>query len=84
MAHGAREKWMHEARRYSLHIWCYEDLIEDHMDTTLAAFDAGQDVYEFVEQLGDDYGLMRADQDWGINSGRRFDRKIVKLENADD
>jgi hypothetical protein len=67
-----RDKWMKEARRYSLHIWCYEDLVDDHPEATEASFNAGVDVYEFVEELGDKYGLDRVDLHWGIHSDRLF------------
>ena len=73
-----QEKWMAEARRYAKHIWCYEDLIDDHLDTTLNACYAGEDPYVFVEWLGEKYGLARADQDWGINSRNSFHKSEVR------
>jgi hypothetical protein len=76
----AKEIWMREARRYAKHIWCYEDLIDDHPESTEAAFNAGLDVYSYVEDLGDKYDLDRADQNWGINSDTLFEKKITKLE----
>jgi hypothetical protein len=67
-----KDKWLKEARRYSTHIWCYADLVDDHPERTDAAFEAGQDVYDYVEQLGERYDLDRADQNWGIHSDMVF------------
>ena len=70
------DKWLREARRYAKHIWCYEDLIDDHLDVSIEAALGGQDVYEFVEWLGDKYDLGRADQNWGINQNAHFNKEF--------
>lgn len=68
------KQWRREAKRYSLHIWMYEDLIDDHPEATEAAFASGENPYDFVERLGDKYGLDRVDQDWGFNAGKKFSK----------
>lgn len=71
------EKWLREARRYARHIWCYEELIDDHGGVSLEAARAGQDVYEFVEWLGEKYDLTRADRDWGVHQNVEFNKEIT-------
>src|SRR4029077_20755059 len=58
------EAWLAEARRYAFHIYCYAELIDDHGERSEAAAMAGENVYEFVEALGERYGLDRTDQNW--------------------
>lgn len=70
------ERWMSEARRYAGHIFCYPDLIDDHIDVSVEACLAGQEVYEFVEWLGEHYDLERVDQGWGIHAGVSFAREL--------
>lgn len=71
------EQWRKEAKRYSQHIWCYPDLIDDFELRTKQAISAGEDPYTYVEELGEAYDLDRADQNWGIHSGMPF-RKANK------
>lgn len=70
-----RHTWYREARRYAKHIWCYEDLIDDHEASTTASFEAGVDPYDYVENLGNEYDLDRCDTSWGINSDKRFTKR---------
>jgi len=71
-----RFSWMAEAKRYAAHIWCFEGLIDEHQERADAAFAAGEDVYQFVQELGEAYDLQRADQDWQANYGKPFTRKL--------
>ena len=66
--------WMAEARRYSLHIHMYGELLDDHPELTAAAIGDGQSPYEYVEWLGAKYGLDRVDQGWGFNAGQKFNK----------
>ena len=70
------KEWMKEARRYSLHIYMYADLVDDHPESTAAAYTDGQDVYEYVEWLGEKYGLDRVDQGWGFNANQTFTKRV--------
>jgi len=69
-------KWMDEARRYADHIYCY-DIVTDHHDTARENAKLGANVYQFVEWAGEQHGLDRADQDWGINTGKVFHRAFA-------
>jgi hypothetical protein len=71
------EAWLAEARRYAHHIYCYEGLIDDHGERAEAAAMAGEDVYEFVEAIGERYDLDRADQNWGIHQNVPFEKRLV-------
>lgn len=71
-----QDTWRREACRYSLHIWGYDGLLDDHPEATAAAYAANQNPYDFVEELGEKYDLDRVDIGWGANAGEKF----VKLE----
>jgi len=68
--------WMKEARRYALHIYCYEELVDDHQETFEALRDAGVDCYDAVEQIGEKYDLDRVDRGWGIHHDVKFERAL--------
>jgi len=73
-------KWMDEARRYSQHIWCY-DVVADVHEAARENAKLGSNVYQFVEWAGEKVDLDRADQDWGINTGKVF-MKVFAYEPA--
>ncbi|RBO90477.1 hypothetical protein [Pseudochrobactrum asaccharolyticum] len=52
-----KDNWYAIAYKAGGTCWGHEDLINEHADKTLAAFEQGADPVEFVKDLGHHYGL---------------------------
>ena len=50
-------KWMKDARKYADILWCYEELIDDHIDLFEELCAEGQSPLDAVKQVGEEYHL---------------------------
>lgn len=57
-------KWSAEARRASLKIWGYENLIDDRPEDAIIACNTGEDPEQYVLELGEDLDLIKATKYW--------------------
>jgi hypothetical protein len=59
------DKWHAEARRAGEHYWCYAELVDDNPAAAEAAWEAGEDPYDYIKELGLDLDLHAFGKAWG-------------------
>lgn len=57
-------RWSAAARRASVKIWGYENLIDDRPEDAIVACNAGEDPEQYVLELGEDLDLIKATKYW--------------------
>lgn len=55
-----KERWMNEARTAAHRLYCYRDLVDEHIDKAERAYAAGETATEFVQWFGEKYDLIPA------------------------
>ena len=59
------EAWREQAERAGTHFWAYAELVDDNPDGARAAWEAGEDPFEYIKEEGLDLDLEKFGPAWG-------------------